>query len=144
MKALFQTISSALMGLLAFVLGLLGGWDASLGLMFLLMALDMISGMVLAFLGRSSQTPGGHFDSRKLFLGLSRKLLMLLMVILGSALDSLLNSQLARLAVLGFYSANEALSIIENAALCGLPFPKGLLKALERFRDQQDHTELKP
>lgn len=140
MRAIYQTLSTALMGLVAFLLGLLGGWDASLALMFLLMALDLFSGMVLAFQGRSDKTARGRFDSRKLFAGLSRKLLMLLMVILGTALDSLLSTNLARLSVIGFYGANEALSIIENAALCGVPFPRGLLQALERLKDQQDQA----
>lgn len=140
MKTLYQTVSGVAMGLLAFVLRLVGGWDAALGLMFLLMGLDLLTGVVVAFQGHSARTARGGFDSRHLFAGLSRKLLMVLMVMLGTALDGLLGSDLARLCVIGFYSANEALSIIENASLAGLPFPRGLLKALERFREQQDNT----
>jgi phage-related holin len=32
---------------------------------------------------------------------------------------------------------------VENAALLGVPFPKGLLEALERFRDSQEE-DVKP
>ena len=45
------------------------------------------------------------------------------------------------IAVIGFYCANEAFSIIENAALMGVPFPRGILRALERFRDVMDEKE---
>ena len=41
----------------------------------------------------------------------------------------------ARLAVIGFYAANEGLSILENAALLGLPLPGALTEALERVKE---------
>ena len=44
-------------------------------------------------------------------------------------------------SIIGFYSANEAFSIIENAAVAGIPFPKGLLALLERYRDTRDSGE---
>ena len=138
MKDISRALGGALMGLVAWVSQLLGGWDTALGLMFLLMGLDLVTGVIIALAGKSSHTPGGGFLSRRLFDGLLRKTLMVLMVILATALDGLLGASVCRLAVIGFYGANEALSIIENAALLGLPFPKGLLEALERFREARD------
>ena len=137
-KDISRALGGALMGLVAWVSQLLGGWDTALGLMFLLMGLDLVTGVIIALAGKSSHTPGGGFLSRRLFDGLLRKTLMVLMVILATALDGLLGASVCRLAVIGFYGANEALSIIENAALLGLPFPKGLLEALERFREARD------
>ena len=67
---------------------------------------------------------------------------MVLLVILGTALDSLLGTSVCRLSVIGFYAANEALSVVENAALLGLPFPRGLLTSLERYQQQQDEKEV--
>ncbi len=66
---------------------------------------------------------------------------MVLLVMLATALDGLLGASLCRLTVIGFYGANEALSIVENAALLGVPFPRGLLRALERFREARDQAE---
>lgn len=134
----FQVLGRGAFALLAFLLKLLGGWDAALGLLLLLMGLDLVSGVFLSFLHKSGQSAGGGFLSRALFLGLSRKLLMLVLVMVGAATDGLMGTQIARLSVIGFYAANEALSVVENAALCGVPFPKGLLSALERFRDSRD------
>ncbi len=134
----FQTVSRFLMVAAAFALKLLGGWDAPLTLLFLLMALDVFSGLLLAFRRQSDKTRGGGFMSSQFFLGLTRKLLMVVMVILGTALDGLLQSSVCRLTVIGFYAANEAFSVIENAALAGVPFPKGLLQALEAYRSRMD------
>jgi len=138
MKNANQILAAACMAVLAFLLQALGGWDAALGTLFSLMALDVLTGVAVSLMRRSARTRGGGFLSRSFFLGVSRKLLMVLMVILGTALDSLLRSQVCRLGVIGFYAANEALSVVENAALAGVPFPKGLLQALERYRARQD------
>ncbi len=142
MKNIYRAISGACMSLAAWLATLVGGWDGALSLLFLLMGLDMLTGIITSLMQKSAQTPGGGFLSRALFEGLSRKLLMVLLVILATALDGLLSASVCRLAVIGFYGANEALSIIENAALLGVPFPKGLLGALERFRDNQNEVDL--
>lgn len=134
----FQSVSKISMVVLAFVLQLLGGWDAPLTLLFLLMGLDILSGLILSLRRLSDKTAGGGFQSGQLFLGLTRKLLMVLMVILGNALDGLLNSTVCRLSVIGFYAANEAFSVIENAAVAGVPFPKALLQALEAYQSRMD------
>jgi len=140
MKNALHLLSGAAMAALAFLLRALGGWDAALMLMLLMMGLDLVSGLILSFQRRSAKTPRGGFDSGAMFLGLTRKLLMLLLVILGTALDSLLGSGICRLAVIGFYSAGEALSVVENAALAGVPFPRGLLASLERYRERLDRA----
>lgn len=140
MKNALHLLSGAAMAALAFLLRALGGWDAALMLMLMMMGLDLVSGLILSFQRRSAKTPRGGFDSGTMFLGLTRKLLMLLLVILGTALDSLLGSGICRLAVIGFYSAGEALSVVENAALAGVPFPRGLLASLERYRERLDRA----
>lgn len=135
-----QWLSGAGLSLAALGLKALGGWDAALGLLLGMMALDVATGLVLALMNRSDNTEGGGFLSRSLFYGLTRKLLMLLMVALGTALDGLLQSQVCRVTVIGFYAANEALSVVENAALAGVPFPKGLLMVLEKHREGRNEA----
>ncbi len=142
MMKLQQTLLSLVMSLAALLARALGGWDAALAMMFLLMGLDVVSGLLVALCRKSDKTGSGGFRSGSLFTGLTRKLLMVLLVILGTALDSLLGTSVCRLSVIGFYAANEALSVVENAALLGLPFPRGLLKSLERYQQQQDETEV--
>ena len=122
---------------------LVGGWDTALGIMFIFMGVDYVTGVLGAFRGRSDKTAGGGFSSREAFLGITRKMIMLLIVMLSVALDRLLSTQgVCRIAAIGFYVANEGMSIVENAALLGVPFPKALLRVLESLRekDQDDQT----
>lgn len=125
----------------AFIAGLLGGWDATLQVLCLVMALDFITGLMVAFHGKSSKTDGGGFSSQISFAGLTRKIFVLILVGLAVALDRALGTPgVLRLAVSMFYTANEGLSILENAAVLGLPLPDVLKRALEQLRDK-DKTE---
>ncbi len=139
MKHTVKWLAAACSGACAWGVRLLGGWDAALGMLFLLMGLDILGGLLLAAQGKSGHTPGGRLHSRALFDGVSRKLMTLLLVALATAVDGALgDAGVSRLAVISFYAANEALSTVENAALLGVPFPKGVLRALEAMRDK-DH-----
>ena len=56
-----------------------------------------------------------------------------------TTLDKLMGTDgICRLATIGFYSANEAMSIIENASKIGVPFPASLLDFLRRIRDKNN------
>ena len=46
-----------------------------------------------------------------------------------------------RSAVLGFYIANEGISILENAAELGLPLPKKLVSVLKQLKEKEDNDE---
>lgn len=138
----WQWVTGLGLSLVAFALRALGGWDAALGLLLGLMGLDILSGIILSLLHKSSASPGGGFLSRSLYAGLTRKLLMLLLVALAHALDGLLASQVCRVTAIGFYAASEAFSVIENAALAGVPFPQGLLRALERYQNARNQQGL--
>jgi len=138
MRVIAKWLSGAAGAACAWLCWALGGWDGVLQMMFLLMGLDLLTGLLVSLLKRSDKTAGGGFLSSAFFLGLSRKLMMLALVMLATALDGLLNSAgVSRVAVIGFYAANEGLSIVENAALLGLPFPAGVLRVLERMRDKE-------
>ncbi len=138
MNHLLKGVWSALGTLAAWLCWALGGWDGALQMLFLIMALDLLTGLLCAAHGKSGKTAGGSFLSGAFFTGLTRKLMVMGLVMLAAALDRLLGTQgVSRLAVIGFYAANEGLSIVENAALLGLPFPRGVLMMLEKMRDQE-------
>ncbi len=125
---------------LAWLLARLGGWDAAMQAMFLLMGLDLLTGTLCALLGKCVE--GERFCSRRMFEGLSRKVMMLALVMLATALDDMLGTQgVSRAAVVGFYCANEGMSIVENAALLGVPFPQAVLTALEAMRNKENSSQ---
>ena len=108
------------------VAGALGGWDAILMVLVTAMVVDYVNGIIVAALGRSQKTEYGGLSSKVGFIGLAKKGLMLMVVLLGTMLDKALGmgAAVCRDAVCWFYIANEGLSIVENLNLIGLPFPR--------------------
>ena len=138
MEAILKWIAGAAAAGLTMILTTLGGWDATLALLFGLMGLDVITGIIVSFRGYSSNTVTGKFSSREMYVGLTRKVLIVALVILANSLDSLLGTVVTRSAVIGYYALNEAMSIIENAAVMGVPCPSWLINALQKMRDKYD------
>ena len=93
----------------------------ALRLLVLLMALDYLSGVGVALLGKSPKSEGGALSSRAGFAGLARKAMILVIVLLAAVLDQLTGSAACTGAATMFYIVNESLSILENAVLLGVP-----------------------
>lgn len=127
-----------------FFVGLYGGWSPALSILVVFMAADYILGVACALAKKSTKTEGGGFLSKVAFMGLLKKGVIMLVVLLAVQLDKALagNSETIvrtfETAATFFYIANEGLSIVENAALIGVPVPKALRDALEVLRDKHD------
>lgn len=92
---------------------LLGGWDGSLRALLIAMALDYVTGLIVAgVFHRSTKSEGGALESRAGFKGLVRKCGILALVLLGALLDNLTGKAFIRTAVCLFFVANEGLSVI--------------------------------
>lgn len=136
---MWDKIMKILAGVGGAIAGLFGGWDMMLWVLICVMAVDYITGLIVAAMGRSPKTETGHLDSKAGFRGLLRKGVILLMVLLGALLDLALgtNATMFRNMVIWFYIANEGISILENVALTDVPFPSWLKGALEQLRDRE-------
>lgn len=106
----------------AFLLALMGGWDGTLRLLLVMMALDYLSGLVAACLGRSPHTLSGCIDSRAGLTGLLRKGLILMVLAVAAQIDTTIDGTFVRAATAWFYIVNEGISVLENAAI-GRAFP---------------------
>lgn len=104
------------------------------------MSLDYVTGLITGAMGVSSKTDGGRLSSRAAFMGLMRKVMVLLVVLLAVLLDLAVQTGagVSFSAVTGatcmWFIASEGVSILENAALMGLPIPEVLTRALETMR----------
>lgn len=125
------------------VTGALGGWDAALQTLLFFMALDCVTGVVVAgVFKRSDKSTGGRLSSTAGFKGLCKKGAELLLVLAAVRLDALAGDhQYTRMAVIVFFIGNEGLSVLENLAVMGVPFPAFLKGALEALRDRGDGGE---
>ena len=116
-----------------------GGWDASVMTLVIFMIIDYITGLIVAGVFHASKkTENGLLESRAGWIGLCRTGVTLLIVLIAARLDLVTGLSFIRdTAVIGFV-ANEALSIIENAGLMGIPIPKPILKAIEILKSKSE------
>lgn len=139
-------IKNVVLGCLAaagsFLANQLGGWDAALKVLVICMAVDYISGMIVAgVFKKSSKSETGALESRAGFKGLCRKCFILVLVWVAVLLDTALGVAYIRTAVCFFFIANEGLSILENAGLMGVPYPAFLKNMLQALKDKNDAAE---
>ena len=130
MKYKIFTVTALTGGALA---ELFGGWDKALQTLLIFMVVDWITGGILlpVVFGRSPKSPNGALESRAGWKGLCRKAMTLFYVLVAAQLDNLLGIDYVRDAVCIGFIANEALSIVENAGLMGIPLPEGIKRAVD-------------
>jgi len=135
----WDKIVKLLAGIAGGIAGLFGGWDLMLQVLLIFMVVDYVTSWIVATLGNSVKTKTGHLDSRISWKGILKKGLALAVVLLGAMLDKAIGQQAAfRNMAVWFYVANEGLSILENLALAGVPFPAGIKNILEQLREKND------
>ena len=112
----------------------IGGFDAVVLCLIGAMAIDYITGLIVAGVFHNSpKTEGGRLDSRVGWKGLARKFVTILIVVVANLADVVMGTDGIRTAVcIGFF-ANECLSLVENAGHMGLKIPKKLADAIEEL-----------
>lgn len=114
-----------------------GGWDAAMAALLMCIAVDYISGSIVALVfHKSTKTESGAYNSAYGLKGLCKKGLMLLFVLVAVQIDRILGTAYVRDAVCIGFCANEILSIIENLGLAGIPMPQAVMKALEQLQNK--------
>lgn len=109
-----------------------GGWDTGLVTLVIFMCIDYVSGLVVAgVFHNSKKTKTGALESKAGWKGLCRKGMSLLFVLIAYRLDLVIGSNYIRDAVIIGFIANEAISIVENAGLMGIPLPAVISKAID-------------
>lgn len=139
-RAVDWTIKAAA-AVAGFIAGLYGGWTDGTRVLVILMLVDYVLGCACALTGNSAKTVTGHFLSKVAFMGILKKGVIMLVILVAVQLDKAVGSgtgTMFRSVCEFFYIANEGLSIVENAGLLGVPIPKALRKALEALRDKND------
>ena len=135
-----KNILSTYIGILGSIIAsLLGGWDMALQTLIIFMTIDYVTGLMVAgIFNKSTKTKHGALESVAGWKGLCRKGVALLIVLIACRLDLLTGANLIRDAVVIGYCTNEAISIIENAGLMGVPIPTRLTKAIEALKSKED------
>lgn len=125
-----------------FVASLFGGWDTALATLLIFMAVDYVTGLIVAGVFHKSQkTENGALESRAGWKGLCRKGTSLLVVLVSYRLDLVIGSNFVKDATIIAFIANETISIIENAGLMGAPIPDVIVKAIDVLKKKADSEE---
>lgn len=116
----------------SFIATLFGGWDMALRTLILFMAVDYITGLMVAGVFKNStKTKTGALQSKAGWKGLCKKGMTLFIVLVAYRLELMIGSEFIRNAVIIAYIVNETISIIENAGLMGIKIPQALQKGID-------------
>lgn len=119
-----------------------GGWNAALFALIICMAVDYLTGIIVALVFKKSpKSENGGLNSSVGFKGLLRKIAVLLIVVVANQVDVLIGTTYVRDAVVIGFCANEIISLLENAGLMGIPIPKALIKAIDVLKSKEDREE---
>ena len=117
----------------------LGGWDTALQTLIIFMAIDYITGLIVAGVFHTSpKTKTGTLESRAGWKGLCRKGVSLLVVLVACRLDAVIGSNFIRDTVVIAFVCNETISIVENAGLMGVPIPAALTRAVDVLKQRAE------
>lgn len=115
-----------------------GGWDSAMMTLLIFMAIDYVSGLIVAGVFHSSdKSETGTLNSAACWQGLLKKGMTLVIVLVAARLDIVLGTAFVRDAVVIAYIVNETISIIENAGLMGLPVPDVIMSAIEQLQGKE-------
>lgn len=122
----FKTFQSFLFSFYVF---LFGGFDSLFKCLLVVIFLDYITGILKALYNK-------NLSSKESLKGIIKKIGYILIVVLATIASRLINddTMAIRSLVIYFFIANEALSILENWALVGLPLPKKLYEVFEQIK----------
>lgn len=130
---IFQIIAAVVGG---FIGWFLGGFDGFMYALIAFVAIDYVTGIMVAVLEKKLSSEVG-------FRGIFKKVLIFTLVGIGNIIDVYLinNGSAIRTAVIFFYLSNEGISILENTGKIGLPIPEKLKKVLEQLNKEEKSNE---
>ena len=118
-----KMVVGAICGAVTFIWG---GIDSLFVVFLSMMKIDYVTGILAAVKAKTLSSEVG-------FNGLLKKIGMLLIVAVGHFVGDVTGMPEVRSIVIGFYIANEGISILENAGRLGVPLPDKLLSVLKQL-----------
>lgn len=109
-----------------------GGLDGFLYALIIFMVMEYFTGILAAGVKK-------ELSSAVNFKGIAKKVCIFVLVGIANILDTqvLQNGEAIRTMVIFFYLANEGISILENAAVIGIPIPAKLKEMLIQLSDEK-------
>ena len=117
-------------GITASITYIFGGVDTVLAILLIFITLDYITGVMAGIATKELSSQVG-------FNGLLKKICILIVVAVAHLIGSYVGFDV-RSWVIGYYIANEGISILENAGRIGVPLPAKLVETLKQLNKDSD------
>ncbi len=134
---MYDTIRICGAAISGFICYMFGGCDLLLSVLLACIVIDYISGIIAAFFEKKLNSTVG-------FRGIAKKFLILCIVVVAHLAGQATGINEIRSLVIGFYIANEGISILENAGKMGVPLPKKLVEILEQLKEENHADSIQP
>lgn len=121
-----KMVCGAVAGLFSYVFG---GLDMLLTALLICIVIDYVTGVLAAIYEKRLNSETG-------FQGILKKVVILLIVAVAYTVGHAVGADSVRDLVIGFYIANEGISILENAGRMQVPVAKQLASVLEQLKEQ--------
>lgn len=123
----WQIIISVLISFLSYCFGVV---TAPLEFLLWCITADIFIGVLASFIN-----PRSYFNSRKMFRGIAKKIVLLSIVAFSRHLDILMHTDIICMTVVYFFIVNEGMSVLENCGKCGIKLPKIIENSLEQLKE---------
>lgn len=123
-----KLLCGALVSLLSY---LFGGLDMLFYALLVCIAVDYITGVLAAVYERKLNSTTG-------FRGILKKVVILSIVVLAHMIENAAGVEGVRHMVIGFYIANEGISILENAGRMNVPVARNIKELLEQLKNEKE------
>ena len=133
-----ELVNLSISSIATFVTYLIGGIDAPIKILAIMIVLDFITGVLSAIYNK-------ELESRACLKGIIKKSCYFLLVIVAHGLDTLVPNDgtfLLRTITIYFLVANDGLSILENVGECGVEYPNFLKNFLKQLRTKADEGDI--
>lgn len=130
MKWIVLGIKSGLGAFITFISYLFGGFDVMFQVLVFCIIADYITGLMSAFYL-------GKLNSKVGFKGILKKIAILMVVALAVEIGRVTGMDAVRGLIMGFYIANEGISILENVGRMDVPYLSKLKDILEQLKDDK-------
>ena len=139
----FNTIKAVILTIIGTIGSIItnwfGGWTEDLTTLIIFMSIDYLMGLsIAAFWKKSGKSKSGALNSISAWQGLIRKGCSLLVVLVGYRLDLAIGTEYIKTAVIIAFIANEAISIVENIGIMGIPLPSAITKAIDVLKSKSE------
>ena len=106
------------------------GVDSIMGIVLVFIAIDYLTGILAAIYTKTLSSEIGYK-------GIIKKVGILCIIAAGHLLGQSIGVETIRSLVIGFYIANEGISILENTGRMGIPYPNKIMEVLSQLKNDK-------